>query len=99
MTDTGFEGVFNLCVGAGDDAGEWMAARPSAAADLGHRQLRMGRSVGNVVAQRLGRCLLELGGNNGVIVTRDRRPRTGAAGGACSPRSARPASDARRCGG
>ncbi|WP_326543317.1 L-piperidine-6-carboxylate dehydrogenase [Pseudorhodoferax sp.] len=30
---------------------------------------RMGRAVGPRVAQRFGRCLLELGGNNAVIVT------------------------------
>ena len=29
----------------------------------------MGRTVGQQVAERLGRCLLELGGNNGLIVT------------------------------
>jgi aldehyde dehydrogenase (NAD+) len=32
---------------------------------------RMGRAVGQVVAARLGRTLLELGGNNGVIVEPD----------------------------
>jgi aldehyde dehydrogenase (NAD+) len=31
----------------------------------------MGRHVGAVVAARLGRCLLELGGNNAVVVDRD----------------------------
>lgn len=30
---------------------------------------RMGRTVAPVVAQRLGRCILELGGNNGMLVT------------------------------
>ena len=30
---------------------------------------RMGRAVAPVVAERLGRCILELGGNNGMIVT------------------------------
>ena len=30
---------------------------------------RMGRAVAPAVAQRLGRCILELGGNNGMIVT------------------------------
>jgi len=29
----------------------------------------MGRAIGNVVSDRLGRSLLELGGNNGIIVT------------------------------
>ena len=31
--------------------------------------VRMGRSVATTVARRLGRCLLELGGNNGMILT------------------------------
>ena len=31
----------------------------------------MGRAVGTTVAQRLGRSLLELGGNNGILVTED----------------------------
>ena len=33
--------------------------------------IRMGREVGTVVAQRLGRSLLELGGNNGIVVMDD----------------------------
>lgn len=32
---------------------------------------RMGREVGQKVAARLGRCLLELGGNNAIILTED----------------------------
>src|SRR6185436_18516169 len=31
--------------------------------------VRMGRAVAQVVGARLGRCLLELGGNNGMILT------------------------------
>jgi aldehyde dehydrogenase (NAD+) len=31
----------------------------------------MGRSIGKVVADRLGRTILELGGNNGILVTAD----------------------------
>ena len=31
----------------------------------------MGRKIGEVVARRLGRSLLELGGNNGLVVTDD----------------------------
>ncbi|MFI4854125.1 MAG: aldehyde dehydrogenase family protein [Phycisphaerales bacterium JB065] len=32
---------------------------------------RMGREVGQKVAARLGRCLLELGGNNAIVLTED----------------------------
>ena len=31
----------------------------------------MGRAVGKAVAERLGRAILELGGNNGILVTAD----------------------------
>ena len=31
--------------------------------------MRMGRAVGKAVAERLGRSLLELGGNNAIIIT------------------------------
>ncbi len=36
--------------------------------------VRMGRHVGTVVVQRMGRSLLELGGNNGVVVMDDADP-------------------------
>jgi aldehyde dehydrogenase (NAD+) len=32
---------------------------------------RMGKRVGSIVAQRMGRCLLELGGNNACIIDQD----------------------------
>ncbi len=56
----------------------------------------MGRHVARGRRRRLGRTLLELGGNNGMIVHRDARPRPGRCAPSCSPPSARPASAARR---
>ena len=48
--------------------------RPTSPADLGHRLVQYGPKVGTAVAQRLGRSLLELGGNNAVIVMDDADP-------------------------
>ena len=51
------------------DIGEQLVADPAIALVSATGSTRMGRSVGPVVAARFGRCLLELGGNNAMIVT------------------------------
>jgi aldehyde dehydrogenase (NAD+) len=67
----GWQGVFNLVIGEVPVVGERL---------LGDRRIRlisatgstqMGRRVAEVVGRRLGRTLLELGGNNGLIVMDD----------------------------
>ncbi len=62
------EGVCNLVIG-GRECGEWMSndARIPLVSATG--STRMGKAVGAAVAARLGRSLLELGGNNAIIVT------------------------------
>jgi aldehyde dehydrogenase (NAD+) len=62
------EGVCNLVVG-GRDTGEWMAADERIPLVSATGSTRMGKAVGATVAQRLGRSLLELGGNNAIIVS------------------------------
>ena len=64
------EGVSGLVVG-GSEAGEWMAndARLPLLSATG--SVRMGKAVGAIVGARLGRALLELGGNNAIIITKD----------------------------
>ena len=64
----GLEGVLNLCVG-GRDVGKWLAEDPRVPLISATGSCAMGRAVAVTVAQRLGRSLLELGGNNGLIVT------------------------------
>ncbi len=49
--------------------GQLLAADPAIALVSATGSTRMGRSLAPVVAQRFGRCLLELGGNNALIVT------------------------------
>lgn len=65
----GGEGVFGLCVGTGTEAGEWIADDPRLPLVSATGSCAMGRAVGTRVARRLGRSLLELGGNNAAIVT------------------------------
>jgi aldehyde dehydrogenase (NAD+) len=71
MEANGLTGIFNLVIGRGSEVGEKL---------LGDRRLplisatgscRMGRRIATVVGDRLGRTLLELGGNNAVIVMDD----------------------------
>jgi aldehyde dehydrogenase (NAD+) len=48
--------------------GEALVDHPSVALVSATGSTRMGRAVGPRVAQRFGRCLLELGGNNAIVV-------------------------------
>jgi aldehyde dehydrogenase (NAD+) len=62
-------GLLGLVIGNGPGAGEVLAASEQLPLVSATGSVRMGRAVGQVVAARLGRSLLELGGNNGMIVT------------------------------
>ena len=62
------EGISNLLLG-GADLGKTMAQDQRIALLSATGSVRMGRSVAETVAQRLGRSLLELGGNNAMIVS------------------------------
>ncbi|MEZ5414170.1 MAG: aldehyde dehydrogenase family protein [Opitutaceae bacterium] len=60
--------IFSLVLGDGPAVGELMSHDPRLPLISATGSTRMGRRVGEVVAQRLGRSLLELGGNNAIIV-------------------------------
>jgi aldehyde dehydrogenase (NAD+) len=62
------EGLLQVLIG-GRDAGEALAADPRVPLVSATGSTRMGRAVAQTVAARLGRSLLELGGNNAMIVT------------------------------
>ncbi|RUL82170.1 L-piperidine-6-carboxylate dehydrogenase [Tautonia sociabilis] len=64
----GIDGVFGLCVG-GADLGRRMAEDDRLPLISATGSVPMGRAIAPVVAARLGRSLLELGGNNGIIVS------------------------------
>jgi aldehyde dehydrogenase (NAD+) len=60
--------VFHLCIGAGSETGQWLADDRRLPLISATGSCGMGRKVGQAVAARLGRALLELGGNNAAIV-------------------------------
>ncbi|MCH2141581.1 MAG: aldehyde dehydrogenase family protein [Phycisphaerales bacterium] len=61
--------LFGLVIGTDDEVGEAMIADRRLPLISATGSCRMGRHVGTQVAKRLGRSLLELGGNNAIIVT------------------------------
>ena len=67
----GFEGVFSLVFDEGITIGKCIAADSRVPLVSATGSCEMGRSVAQTVAARLGRSLLELGGNNAVIVMPD----------------------------
>jgi aldehyde dehydrogenase (NAD+) len=67
QTDGTYSGVSSLVIG-GADVGQAMADSPSLPLISATGSVPMGRAVAQTVAARLGRSLLELGGNNGMIV-------------------------------
>jgi len=66
----GLAGVFNLCCG-GIETGERIAADERLPLISATGSCRMGRKVAVAVAGRMGRSLLELGGNNAIIILDD----------------------------
>jgi len=70
-TDMGHPGIFPLVIGTDDAIGERFIADRRLPLISATGSTRMGTRVGQVVAARLGRSLLELGGNNAVILSKD----------------------------
>lgn len=62
------EGVCGLVVGAAE-CGEWMSTDVRVPLVSATGSTRMGKAVAAAVAGRLGRSLLELGGNNAIIIS------------------------------
>ncbi len=65
----GHPGIFQLALGRGSVVGELMNNDRRLPLISATGSCRMGRQIGEKVSQRLGRCLLELGGNNAIIVS------------------------------
>lgn len=64
------EGVSGLLIG-GRESGEWMSQDGRIPLVSATGSTRMGKAVGATVGARLGRALLELGGNNAIIISKD----------------------------
>ncbi len=63
------EGVMNLIIGDVAEVGEPMLSDSRVPLVSATGSTRMGKRVGEVVGARLGRSILELGGNNAIILT------------------------------
>ena len=70
----GWSGVLNLVIGTDDTVGRRLVEDHRVPLISATGSVRMGKQIAPVVAGRLGRMLLELGGNNGVIVMDDANP-------------------------
>lgn len=64
------EGVNNLIIG-GREVGEWLSNDKRIHLISATGSTKMGKAVGAAVAARLGRSLLELGGNNAIIISKE----------------------------
>jgi len=71
MEGSGFEAVFGLVVGRGATVGDRLINDRRVPLVSATGSCGMGEKVGTAVAKRLGRSLLELGGNNAIIVMDD----------------------------
>jgi aldehyde dehydrogenase (NAD+) len=70
LAQNGAPPIFNLLI-AGRDVGGRLIADHRFPLISATGSVAMGREIGRTVADRLGRSLLELGGNNGIVVTDD----------------------------
>jgi len=71
MKRHGLKGVFNVAIGPGSVVGEKMINDPRVPLVSFTGSTKMGRHVSESCAKRFGRSILELGGNNAIIVEPD----------------------------
>ena len=71
MARHGLTGIFNLTIGPGSVVGERMINDPRVPLVSFTGSTSMGRHVSEACATRFGRSILELGGNNAIIVEAD----------------------------
>ena len=64
------EGVCNLITGA-REVGEWISNESKIALVSATGSTRMGKAISEAVGARLGKSLLELGGNNAIIISKE----------------------------
>ena len=63
------EGLSNVVIGRGSTVGERLVGDHDVPLISATGSTRMGQRIGGVVGQRLGRTILELGGNNAIIIS------------------------------
>jgi aldehyde dehydrogenase (NAD+) len=65
------EGIFSLIIGRGSTIGERLLNDKRIPLISVTGSTRVGRHAGEIIQKRFGRSILELGGNNGIIITPD----------------------------
>ncbi|MGW8143337.1 MAG: L-piperidine-6-carboxylate dehydrogenase [Anaerolineales bacterium] len=68
MADHGLTGIFNLVIGSGREVGDLLLEDDRLPLISFTGSTKIGRHVSQTVAGRFGRTILELGGNNAIIV-------------------------------
>ena len=71
LATDGYGAVVSLIIGKDDEVGDKLIRDRRIPLISATGSTRMGKEIGKVVAERLGRSLLELGGNNAIIVMDD----------------------------
>ncbi|OUW60248.1 MAG: aldehyde dehydrogenase family protein [bacterium TMED198] len=68
LSKNGYKAIFNLIVGRGSIIGEKLINDKRVPLISATGSTKLGKRVGRVVGERLGKTILELGGNNAIIV-------------------------------
>ena len=68
LEENGYQGIFNMVIGRGSTIGERLINDKRIPLVSFTGSTPMGRHVGEVVAKRFGNTILELGGNNAIII-------------------------------
>ncbi len=71
MADHSLHGIFNLVIGSGRQIGDLLLEDPRLPLISFTGSTKIGRHVSQTVAGRFGRTILELGGNNAILVAED----------------------------
>ncbi|MES0489697.1 MAG: aldehyde dehydrogenase family protein [Leptospirales bacterium] len=71
LAQNNVEGIMNLVIGSGEIIGEGLIADKRIALISATGSVAMGRKVAGIVARRFGKTILELGGNNAIVVMED----------------------------
>ena len=71
LEENGYKGIFSLIIGRGSTIGERLINDKRVPLISATGSTRMGKRIGGVVGQRLGKTILELGGNNAIIVDQE----------------------------
>jgi aldehyde dehydrogenase family 7 protein A1 len=71
LKTNGFNSVFTLCQGTGQEVGEQLLHDKRLGLVSITGSVKTGRHAAGIVANRFGKTILELGGNNAVVVMED----------------------------